>query len=66
MNHIIIKTSVNTVGCMEEAPILERVTIAIAMVKNMKPHSVTRLVEAHITLNDSVGWKIKSKVHQNV
>ena len=50
---------------MEHAHIPERVKIASTMVTKMKPHSVTRWVESHITENYGVGWKNKSKVHQN-
>ena len=64
MNNVNKRTSVNIVGRMEHAPILARIAMASVMVTNMKPHVVTRWVEAHITANACVGWKNKSKVYK--
>ena len=59
------KTLVNIVGWMDHAPIIARVAIASLMVTNINSNSMTRWVEAHITKNYGVGWKNKSKLHQN-
>ena len=63
MNHV--KKTVNIVGFMEHSPIIARIVIANTTVANIKPNYVTRWMKAHINENGSLGWKNKSKVHQN-
>ena len=55
MNHVNRKTSVNIFGRMDHVPIIERIAIASNLVTKIKPHYMTRWVEAHITAIDDVG-----------
>ena len=55
MKHVNKQILVNIVGRMDHVPIIERIAIVSNLVTKIKPHYMTRWVEAHITAIDDVG-----------